>query len=68
MDVSSPDSINRTLNEIISIYKKPPSVVVNAAGITKDNFLLKMSEADFDAVINVNLKVISTQLSNENAQ
>lgn len=31
-------------------------ILVNNAGITKDNLLLKMSEADFDAVINVNLK------------
>lgn len=31
-------------------------ILVNNAGITKDNVLLGMSEADFDAVINVNLK------------
>lgn len=31
-------------------------VVVNNAGITKDNLLLRMSEDDFDDVINVNLK------------
>ncbi len=31
-------------------------ILVNNAGITRDNLLLKMSEADFDAVINVNLK------------
>ncbi len=31
-------------------------VLVNNAGITKDNLTVRMSEADFDAVINVNLK------------
>ena len=31
-------------------------VLVNNAGITKDNLLLRMSEEDFDSVINVNLK------------
>lgn len=31
-------------------------ILVNNAGITKDNLLLKMSEADFDSVMNVNLK------------
>lgn len=31
-------------------------ILVNNAGITKDNLLLRMSEADFDAVLNVNLK------------
>lgn len=58
MDISSADSVNQTLSDIISSYQRPPSIVVNAAGIIKDNFLLKMSESDFDAVINVNLKVI----------
>jgi 3-oxoacyl-[acyl-carrier protein] reductase len=31
-------------------------ILVNNAGITKDNLMLKISEADFDAVIDVNLK------------
>ena len=31
-------------------------ILVNNAGITRDNLILKMSEADFDAVIDVNLK------------
>ena len=33
-------------------------VLVNNAGITKDNLLMRMSEADFDQVIEVNLKSI----------
>jgi len=31
-------------------------ILVNNAGITKDNLLIRMSEAEWDAVINVNLK------------
>ncbi len=31
-------------------------ILVNNAGITRDNLILKMSEADYDAVLNVNLK------------
>lgn len=31
-------------------------ILVNNAGITRDNLILKMPEADFDSVINVNLK------------
>lgn len=31
-------------------------ILVNNAGITRDNLMVRMSEADFDAVINVNLK------------
>ncbi|KAJ6643241.1 (3R)-3-hydroxyacyl-CoA dehydrogenase [Pseudolycoriella hygida] len=56
VDVSSSDNIRAALNDTLKKYKKPPSIVVNSAGITKDNFLLKMSEQDFDDVINVNLK------------
>ena len=33
-------------------------IVVNNAGITKDNLLMRMSEGDFDKVIEVNLKSI----------
>ena len=39
-------------------YQQTPTIAVNSAGITKDNFLIKLSEQDFDDVINVNLKVI----------
>lgn len=33
-------------------------IVINNAGITKDNLLMRMSEEDFDAVIEVNLKSV----------
>ncbi len=33
-------------------------VLINNAGITKDNLLLRMTEADFDQVIQVNLKSV----------
>lgn len=33
-------------------------ILINNAGITKDNLLMRMSEADFDAVIEVNLKSV----------
>lgn len=33
-------------------------ILVNNAGITKDNLLLRMSESDFDSVINANLKSV----------
>ncbi|MFD2550912.1 3-oxoacyl-[acyl-carrier-protein] reductase [Bizionia sediminis] len=33
-------------------------VLVNNAGITKDNLLMRLSEADFDTVIEVNLKSV----------
>ncbi|WP_209400210.1 3-oxoacyl-[acyl-carrier-protein] reductase [Pseudozobellia sp. WGM2] len=33
-------------------------VLVNNAGITKDNLLMRMSESDFDSVIEINLKSV----------
>src|SRR5690606_29799210 len=33
-------------------------IVINNAGITKDNLLMRMSEEDFDKVIDVNLKSV----------
>ncbi len=33
-------------------------ILVNNAGITKDNLLMRMSEADFDQVVQVNLKSV----------
>lgn len=33
-------------------------ILVNNAGITRDNLLMRMTEADWDAVINVNLKSV----------
>ncbi len=33
-------------------------ILINNAGITKDNLLMRMSEADFDSVIDVNLKSV----------
>ena len=33
-------------------------VLINNAGITKDNLLMRMQESDFDTVIDVNLKSV----------
>jgi len=56
IDVSQSTSVKDALSKILDVYKKPPTIVVNCAGITRDNFLLKLSEADFEEVIDVNLK------------
>lgn len=42
-------------SEIIKTYGRV-DILVNNAGITKDGLLMRMSEEDFDQVINVNLK------------
>ena len=43
------------INNIISEYGRI-DILVNNAGITRDNLLMKMSEEEFDAVIDTNLK------------
>lgn len=44
--------------EKIYEYYKRIDILVNNAGITKDNLLLRMTEEDWDLVINVNLKSV----------
>ncbi|XP_047460559.1 estradiol 17-beta-dehydrogenase 8 isoform X1 [Mugil cephalus] len=56
VDVSSKESIKKLITNIQTLYYQPPSVCVNAAGITQDDFLLNMEEEHFDRVIQVNLK------------
>ena len=54
-DISNGEQVKAMLEEIVKEYGHL-DVVVNNAGITKDNLLLRMSDADFDDVIRVNLK------------
>ncbi len=54
-DVSDAESLKSAIDEIIKEYDKI-DILVNNAGITKDNLLIRMSEKDFDDVININLK------------
>ncbi|MCX5699667.1 MAG: 3-oxoacyl-[acyl-carrier-protein] reductase [Candidatus Omnitrophica bacterium] len=55
MDVTNYDLVEAGINKILDKMGKV-DILVNNAGITKDNLLLRMSQADWDAVINVNLK------------
>lgn len=43
------------IENLIKVYGRI-DILVNNAGITRDNLLMKMSEEDFDKVLNVNLK------------
>ncbi|KAJ8919088.1 hypothetical protein NQ315_012073 [Exocentrus adspersus] len=56
LDVGDSSSVNNNLDKILSKYKRPPTIIVNCAGITRDNFVLKLSEEDFDEVLKINLK------------
>ena len=55
VDVTSQKSVDQALNETIKKYKKV-EILINNAGIIRDKSFLKMSEAEWDDVINVNLK------------
>ena len=56
-DASSYAQSEELVNEVLSEFGSI-DVLVNNAGITKDNLLLRMSEEQWDDVINTNLKSI----------
>src|SRR5690606_21124303 len=47
----------KLVDEILEFFGNI-DVLINNAGITKDNLLMRMSEQDYDEVINVNLKSV----------
>jgi len=56
-DASSFTSSEKLVQDVITDFKKI-DILVNNAGIARDNLLLRMTEADWDLVINVNLKSV----------
>ncbi len=54
-DVSDSTAVKTMFNEIKSRWGKV-DILVNNAGITRDTFLLRMPDNDWDAVINTNLR------------
>jgi 3-oxoacyl-[acyl-carrier protein] reductase len=54
-DASSFDGSQNLVNDVLKDFGKI-DILVNNAGITRDNLLLRMTEQDWDMVININLK------------
>ena len=54
-NVADYEQTKQMMDEIISKNSRV-DILVNNAGITKDNLVMKMSEEDFDKVIDINLK------------
>jgi 3-oxoacyl-[acyl-carrier protein] reductase len=55
VNVSEGAAVNAMVDEVIKAFGKV-DILVNNAGITKDQLLVRMSEEDWDAVLNVNLR------------
>jgi 3-oxoacyl-[acyl-carrier protein] reductase len=55
VDVSDTDQVNNAVAQVASELGAP-TVLINNAGITRDNLLFKMSDADWDSVIGVHLR------------
>ena len=56
-DASKFDSAQKLISNIIDDFGQI-NTLINNAGITKDNLLMRMTEEDFDRVIEVNLKSV----------
>ncbi|HET9138071.1 3-oxoacyl-ACP reductase FabG [Actinophytocola sp.] len=54
-DVSDADAVSTAVQRVADELG-PPTVLVNNAGITRDNLLFKMSDGDWDAVMGVHLR------------
>lgn len=54
-DISIEEEAKHLIKEAVKEFKTL-DILVNNAGITKDNLLMRMSEEEFESVINVNLK------------
>lgn len=57
LDIANTEAVTRAIDELIALFSQI-DVLVNNAGITKDGLLMRMSEQDWDAVMDVNLKSV----------
>ncbi|MBK7842604.1 MAG: 3-oxoacyl-[acyl-carrier-protein] reductase [Bdellovibrionales bacterium] len=55
LDVANEDSVHRCIDELMRTFERLDGVV-NNAGVTRDQLLLRMKTEDFDQVINTNLR------------
>ncbi len=57
MDVTDSASIDAALKQVEASFGAP-SVLINNAGITRDNLLMRMKDAEWEEIINTNLNSI----------
>jgi len=58
LDVTDVDAIAAVMKQVKDTLGGAPSILVNNAGITRDNLLLRMKEDEWAAVIDTNLSAI----------
>ncbi|MFC7392519.1 3-oxoacyl-[acyl-carrier-protein] reductase [Scopulibacillus cellulosilyticus] len=56
-DISDANAVQDMMKSVVSTFGRI-DILINNAGITKDNLLMRMKEEEWDAVINTNLKGI----------
>jgi len=56
-DVSSPPDVTRLVEEAMAAFGRV-DILVNNAGITRDQLLMRMSDEDWDQVLNIDLKSV----------
>ncbi|MBR1397784.1 MAG: 3-oxoacyl-[Selenomonadaceae bacterium] len=56
-DVSNAKSVEDMIQQVVDTWGKI-DILINNAGITRDNLMMRMKDTDFDEVINTNLKGI----------
>jgi 3-oxoacyl-[acyl-carrier protein] reductase len=54
-DVSRPDEVENMINSLVKDLGKI-DILVNNAGITRDNLMMRMTQDEWDAVMNTNLR------------
>ena len=55
VNVVSTQDVERNINKVIDKFSRV-DILINNAGITRDNLILRLSESDWDKVLAVNLK------------
>lgn len=58
LDVADQDSVKALMVNIKESAGAAPGILVNNAGITRDNLLMRMKEEEWDAIMETNLKSI----------
>ena len=54
LNVTDPASVSETVTAVEQRYG-PPTILVNNAGITRDNLLMRMKDEEWDAILETNL-------------